>query len=394
MSGLCASRSNAAAVLLLIGLSSCVLIAAGCRRAGPAAGPITIEAVSQGSAAGNLIQVRGLSQSELDALGDARLDQAGWEALLRVTVTDDDQIAVIGRYHVTSTALEFRPLFPFDLGRSYTAAFDVSRLPSPRREPAVTARIRFAAPDRTPTTAVTAIFPSADVWPENMLRFYVHFSAPMSQTNGVKFIRLMDDAGQEVPDAILAAYADLWNDDGTRLTVFFDPGRVKRGVGPNAKMGRAIVKGRKYAIAIDRAWPDGVGQPLTGDFRREFTAGPAAYDAIDLDDWHLSVPKAGSTGALEVKFPAPLDRALLDRAIGVRLPDGAIVAGRSATLAHEQTWAFTPAEPWKAGAYELAVLTLLEDPAGNKVGQPFEVLPDTIVKDTPSEIATLTFRVN
>ncbi len=31
---------------------------------------------------------------------------------------------------------------------------------------------------------------------------------------------------------------DLWNEDRTRFTVLYDPGRVKRGILPNEEMGR------------------------------------------------------------------------------------------------------------------------------------------------------------
>jgi len=388
-------RSNVAWVLfLVIGFSAVACAAAGCSRSGPAAGPISIGTAPKGASGDTLIEVRGLSGSELRSLDKANWDnQATWESLLHVSIGDNQPVAVAGRHVVTATTLEFVPSFPFDPGRTYTVRFDPAQLPTPRNETVVTAHVRLPVPNRGPATEVTAIFPSGDVWPENMLRFYVHFSAPMSRTQGVKFIQLVDSAGKEIPDAILAAYADLWNDDGTRLTVFFDPGRVKRGVGPNVAMGRAMVQGKRYAIRIDPAWPDGYGQPLASGFRREFTAGAAAYDAIDLKDWRISIPKAGSTDPLQVRFPAPLDHALLDRAIGVRKPGIQILAGRTATVDHEKSWTFTPATPWVADTYELAVLTLLEDPAGNKVGQPFEVLPNTPREPPPPEVATIPFQV-
>ena len=65
----------------------------------------------------------------------------------------------------------------------------------------------------------------------------------MSRASALGFVRLVDDAGQEVPDALLELDVDLWNDDHTRYTVFFDPGRVKRGVRPNVELGRALRAG-------------------------------------------------------------------------------------------------------------------------------------------------------
>jgi hypothetical protein len=294
---------------------------------------------------------------------------------------------------VTDTALRFVPRFPFDAGRSYAVRFDPARLPSPRSDPILSTRIRVSGPEAAPSASVVAVYPSGRIWPENMLRFYVHFSAPMSRNNGVRFIHLIDDRGREVEDAILAAYADLWNPDATRLTVFFDPGRVKRGVGPNRELGRAIVEGRRYAIAIDAEWPDANGQPLASAFRREFTAGPPAYDGLSLTEWRITPPVAGSARPLAVTFPAPLDHALLGRAIGVRTVDGREVPGHTGTGAQETVWTFTPAEPWAAGWYQLAVLTLLEDPAGNRVNQPFEILPEAPSPEAPAEIEVLSFEL-
>ena len=65
-----------------------------------------------------------------------------------------------------------------------------------------------------------------------MLRFYIHFSAPMSATTSFDYVHLIDETGEEVTEAFLALDTDLWNSDYTRCTIFFDPGRVKRGVGP------------------------------------------------------------------------------------------------------------------------------------------------------------------
>jgi hypothetical protein len=197
-----------------------------------------------------------------------------------------------------------------------------------------------------------------------------------------------------VPDAILAAYADLWNPEQTRLTVFFDPGRVKRGVGPNLALGRAIVEGRQYAIAVDAEWPDASGQPLVASFRQAFMAGPPAYDALDQRDWAVAPPRAGGVDPLRVTFPAPLDRALLDRAVGVRSAGGREVPGRIDVGAGETTWTFTPEAPWSAGTYQLVALTLLEDPAGNQIGRPFERLSTVGPEPTEeSDVVQIPFTV-
>ena len=84
------------------------------------------------------------------------------------------------------------------------------------------------------------------------------------------------------------------------------------------------------------------------------------------------VPAAGTRDALVVAFPWALDRGLLQRALGVSQA-AAPVAGDIAVDSDDRAWRFTPAAPWAAGPHELVVLTLLEDPAGNRVGRPFEI---------------------
>ena len=90
-----------------------------------------------------------------------------------------------------------------------------------------------------------------------------------------------------------------------------------------------------------------------------------------------SLPGAGSRDPLEVRFPEPLDRALLDRLIWVKIqPRRKSCRARSRWVAAETRWRFTPASPWRRGDYRLVVGTELEDLAGNSVAQPFEVDAD------------------
>lgn len=349
-----------------------------CSRNSTAAGPLKVslkQTDSQPTSTGrpsHTIVVSGFSGQELQDLKAAQWNEESWQALLRVTVAGNDTSAVAGRYAVTSDALQFEPRFPFDPGRSYSVRVDPTRLPTPRNGQVVEQPVALPARTVSPTV-VTAISPSAGVWPENILRSYIHFSAPMSATSSADFVRLVDDAGKEVEEAFLALDTDLWNEDYTRCTVFFDPGRVKRGVGPNLELGRAIREGRRYAIVVNPAWPDANRQPLKAPFRHELTAGPPVERGLSVSDWRVAPPAAGTRGPVVVTFPWALDRALLSRAVGVTLPDGRGVDGDIAVDPGETTWRFTPRALWPAGDYKLAVLTLLEDPSGNRIGRAFEI---------------------
>ena len=87
-------------------------------------------------------------------------------------------------------------------------------------------------------------------------------------------VRLLKPDGRPDKRAFLEIGEELWDHTGTRLTLLFDPGRVKRGIRPNLELGRAMVAGRRYAIVVDADWRDAHGHPLQTTFRHAFTAAP------------------------------------------------------------------------------------------------------------------------
>jgi len=241
--------------------------------------------------------------------------------------------------------------------------------------PGVTAAI-VGRPAQLVTAAratVTGVSPGGDVLPENVLRLYLHFSAPMGRRGGGGHVRLLDEDGREVVDPFLPLEAELWNGDRTRYTLFFDPGRVKTGIRPNDEMGRALTKGRRYTLVVDADWRDAYGRPLVAAFRHEFRAGPAIEEALDPLRWKVNPPRGGSRDPLVVSFPHALDRGLLARALGVESESGKATPGVQEVDAHETRWQFVPAAPWQTGRYRLVVLGILEDPSGNRIGRAFEI---------------------
>ena len=355
----------------LCALAALILIGA-CSKPG---GPIDIALVPPTGSQPSVVRVSGLSPSELRGLAAASLDEARWSAVLQVRVAGAaaDRPAVTGKYVVTSTAVEFAPRFPLDAGLPYAVTFDPSKLPDPRAETAVVRTVSLPKVDKAPSTTVTRILPTSEVIPENHLRMYVEFSAPMSRMSGVPFIRLIDDRGEVVPEVFLPLEADFWSPDATRYTVFFDPGRVKRGILPNEQMGRALVVGRTYAVEIDAQWKDADGLPLAKPYRQAFRVGPADERPVTPLSWTLTLPRAETRDPFIIAFPESLDHGLLQRAIGVSRRDGGPIAGAIRIDPGETRWNFTPDDSWTRGAYTVVVLSILEDLAGNSVGRLFEV---------------------
>ncbi len=326
---------------------------------------------------------------------NAQLSDEAWVALLRIDVGGNNSAPVVGDYVVEREALAFRPRFPFDRGQPYTVRFDPKKLPTPRPSAVVEVTVSLPAPALEPSTVVTAITPSSDTWPENLLRFYIHFSAPMSRRGAIGFVSLVDEKGQKLSDVFLEVNANLWNSDVTRFTVLFDPGRVKRGILPNLKLGRAIRDRGRYTIVIDPAWRDAAGQPLKDGHRRDVRVGLPVELPLTPADWRVTPPATGTRDPLSVTFPWPLDHALLQNAISVYSAGEQVVAGTVSIEADETRWLFTPEAAWRRGPHHLRVLTLLEDPSGNQVGRAFEMKPGTAADPRPRpESVTIPFVVS
>jgi hypothetical protein len=340
------------------------------------------------------VEVVGLSEATLERLADVRYSSREWSSVLRVAI-DASSPAVVGRYEVVNEALRFTPLFPFERGRNYQVRFDRSRVDgeAAANEPALTATVGLPASSTVPTTLVTHLYPSGDVVPENQLRMYIEFSAPMGRRSGIEYVALLDDQGQEVEGPFLPLDYEFWNADRTRFTVFFDPGRVKDGILPNRQVGRALHVGKTYTLLVRADWQDGNGMPLKEPYRRTFRVGPADTHPLDTAQWRIASPRAGTQAPLVVTFPEPVDHGLLFRALGVRR-GGEVVDGDVTVRANETQWSFTPHEPWRAGAYDLLALSILEDRAGNQIGRAFEVDNfDTVDKGPDPRTVTLPFRV-
>ena len=231
-----------------------------------------------------------------------------------------DAPAMLGQYTVADGALRFTPLFPFDEGRQYQVRFEAARLPG-----VAATRARLEATVGRPASTCSPLRPSsrgsiraATTVPENLLRMYIEFSAPMGRKSGVEYISLLDHAGREIPGAVLPLDYEFWSPDHTRFTVFFDPGRVKKGILPNLQMGRPLEVGRSVTLVISREWRDEHGLPLKEEFRRDSSRRSGRLNSRSTPpSWRIQAPAAGGRDAVVVTFPEPLDHGLLMRALGV-----------------------------------------------------------------------------
>jgi hypothetical protein len=295
----------------------------------------------------------------------AKPPAGGWSSIFSVYAGSGNIPALIGTYSVEGGALTFRPRFPVAPGMTYRAVFqapDGARIENTFHGPRV---------NMTPSTRIVQVYPTADVLPSNQLRLFIYFSAPMSRGEAFQHIRLLDAHGKVLPDVFLPD-EELWGPHNQELTITFDPGRIKRGLTSNEKMGPPIENGKHYTLVIDRRWQDARGAPLVAGFRKSFRGGPAIRTAPDPKTWRIIAPKSGTLGPLALDFPEPMNYPLLRRMIRVSSSRGNVI-GRVAIERQETEWRFTPRQAWRAGSYNLVVDTALEDLAGNHVGQLFDI---------------------
>jgi hypothetical protein len=365
----------------------------------------------EGDRAGGLISIQGLDHAALASIEKESPSPARWASLCGIfvrtgeTSSGSHDITLTGFYRVRGATLQFVSRYPLDqpgyrvrVDRSLLTAADRGRLVEerPGNDGPLILDLDVAPPSGTPRSAtlVESVSPSAEVLPENLLRFYIQFSAPMSRGEAYSHIRLLNAAGRAVADPFLELNEELWSGDGRRFTLLFDPGRIKRGLKPREEVGPVLEEGKSYTLVIDREWPDAHGNPLAGEFRKSFRAGPPDQQSPSPRDWKVQAPAAGTRHPLEVEFPEPLDSALARRLIVVRDSQNRVVPGVVKLERAESLWRLTPEAAWTAGAYSFDVGTDLEDLAGNAVGRPFEVdLTGPISSRVKAETVSLPFRV-
>jgi hypothetical protein len=290
----------------------------------------------------------------------------GWASVFAVYTGSGDTPPLLGSYSIEADSLIFRPSFPLAPGVQYRAVFH------PSGGGALVEKI-FDEPSRqvTPSARVEQVYPSTDVLPSNQLRLYVFFSASMSRGEAGLRIHMLDANGKVMPGVFLPG-EELWDPSFRRLTMTFDPGRIKRGLTSNEAMGPPIAEGKRYTLVIDRDWPDARGVAMAEGFRKTFRGGSAERNPPNPKQWRVIAPKAGTSQAFILNFPTPMNYPLLQRMLRVSGIQGN-VAGTVSIDKQETEWRFVPHEPWKTGDYQLIVDIALEDLAGNHLGQAFDI---------------------
>jgi hypothetical protein len=283
------------------------------------------------------------------------------------TLTDGERPITIqgmsGRYEVSEAQVCFTPRHPFLAGTSYTMFVRDNE----------TLAIERPAVGGEPSTVVVGVHPTAPVLPRNALRFYIHFSAPMTYGLAARHVHLeRADNAEPILGAFSPMDPELWDLERRRLTVLLDPARIKRGLAPHREAGYPLEEGTFVTLVVSRGFLDAAGRPLVADHRQTYGVGPDFRSRVNPDDWSLSLPGSGGMLPLVARFDRPLDRALLGRCLTVTGPDQRPLTGTASVSGGDESWSFKPDSPWQRGQHRLWIDPVLEDVAGNSLIRVFD----------------------
>ena len=302
-------------------------------------------------------QATGISISPTLFIGNA--DSAVAYIQVRLVGSNTD---MLGSYKAANNHIEFTPLIPLMPGGIYEVLFKNN----------IIGTVKIPAADAGTAAQVISIFPATDTVPLNLLKIYIRFSAPMQEGQALQHVSLLDEKNDTVPGVFLDLQPELWDVNRTTLTLWLDPGRIKRDLIPNQKMGNPLQEGKRYAVAIANSWKDAQGLPLHQSFTQTVTKGLRDSISPKPEKWKLQLPKPNTNEALTIHFGEALDYFLLQETITIKDLQSNIVLGKNNISNNGNSYSFSPEKPWQPGRYILQVASLLEDLAGNNINRLFE----------------------
>lgn len=274
---------------------------------------------------------------------------------------ENDTTTLLGYYHFQNGLL-FEPLIPFQQGAGYTVFVQDKQVG------------HFQIPvDKNHTAPqVVMVYPQQDTLPENALKLYIEFSQPMREGESLQHIKLVRNEKDTLSDTFLDLQPELWNEDRTVLTIWFDPGRIKRNLQPNLRLGAPMQANTTYQLVISKNWQDTEGTGMKQDYIKSFVTGIRDSISPNPAKWQLESPQAQSNTALSIRLDKALDHFLLLDCLQVFDEKGTRIKGNFEVRDKDRSCYFIPEQNWSAGRYMLRILSKLEDLAGNNLNKVFD----------------------
>ena len=290
-----------------------------------------------------------------------------------------------GTFYMDQESVRFEPLFPFLKDTLYSLIV-YKDTEDNLNKPFESYNIQSLPNNLEPACEIVSIYPTANQIPVNQLKFYLHFSGPMTEGNSAQSITLQrTDTGEHLSNVFLHE-PELWDHEHKRLTILLDPARIKRGLQGNVQSGYPLVQDTAIMFTINESFLDAHGTRLKSSRETTYKIGPPERRLVEIKNWRYHYPNTHSLEPITVEFDRPLDHSLIQRCICIKDDSGNEVNGASQTGFEERSWQFFPQIPWSIGQYTIIVEDILEDLAGNSIKRVFDrelLEDDQSVHDIP-----------
>ncbi len=300
----------------------------------------------------------------------------------QVSLKANNTIPILGKFADEKPLIKFSPLVPFTAEESYVVLkkgkivgeFTIEKSAS-------------EAPE------VLAVYPQAKVIPENLLKMYFVFSKPMQQSEKtLDYIQVFNVTENKEEKIFLELENELWNKNHTVLTLWLDPGRIKKDLIPNKELGIPIKEGNSYQITISDALQGFEGIPLGKEYGKTFTVGGRDSKMPNTAHWELTLPTLETKESLGISFHEALDAMLIEETIEVfkgkeKIEGGFMISKKANNVL------FVPKTFWEKGDYKVIVSGYLEDLAGNNLNRLFDTDLQSKTPKVAENLHFLSFKV-
>ncbi len=224
------------------------------------------------------------------------------------------------------------------------------------------------------------VLPAVRKIPANFLKFYLMFPEPMERGAAFEHLALYQkEGGNGEEKAVLEPFreVELWDETGTRMTLWLHPGRQKTGVNLNVEFGPILTEGRSCCLEISGEWPTEKGKALGKASRHWFEVGEKDEAQPRPQNWEVQASRRQLTvrpfWSRKPEMIDAFDPFSLRKRVTIKLPDDEVITPAFVIMPDQFTLKLPGEAPFPAGKYQLIIDPKLEDLAGNSVARPFNL---------------------
>ncbi|MBX2843850.1 MAG: hypothetical protein KTR26_18910, partial [Flammeovirgaceae bacterium] len=268
------------------------------------------------SVAGNgKLILSGLEKEDFEALKELKPKVLQFQEFFPIYIgnslpdKEESLLPVSGTYILENNTIRFMPRFPFLVNKKYYTCFYPNRFRTLIQHQEFETEEKLVDLVFLPQSnldnlfpEVTNVYPSIAEIPQNQLRFYIHFSKKMLTGHSLQHINLYNQNGELEENAFLNLDPELWDPSGKRLTIWFDPGRIKRDLSPNLEYGVPLEIGRQYTLEVSSNFKDTQGNLLSNSFKKTFVVKTPDRSSPKSENWEISHPQPHSKSSLSIIF--------------------------------------------------------------------------------------------